>query len=241
MPDTSPLTVFSPLPPASTRGTVRILVGRGESAAVYDRFARRLASDGYLVYVGNSTDVHPDASENVSPTILIGVDTGILDAVRLVNANPDASDALVLVGIPGTDDPTAPGWPEEITARASCPTQQRRLREDTIVTPDSLVPQHVPAIERLSTEIPVLALHGVDDTISPLALAEPRYRALGHVRLKTVTDGRHDVLNSIHHRSVAAAVVTFLEEVRVDRSGHSTLLHELVPESATDDRNGETR
>ncbi|MGC0363847.1 pimeloyl-ACP methyl ester carboxylesterase [Rhodococcus sp. 27YEA15] len=239
MPDITPPTVFSPPPPASTRGAVRILLGRGETAAVYDRFARRLASDGYLVVIADSTETVLSQIENISPATLVGIDSGALDAVHLLNSDPDTADALILVGLPGSNDPAVGDWSEEIVARAGCPTQQRRLREDAIVTPDSLVRESIPAFERLTVDVPVLALHGIDDVISPFDLAEPRYRALGDIRLHTVADGRHDVLNSIHHRTVAAAVVTFLEEVRIDRTGRTAVLDRRQSTSSAIDTTGE--
>ena len=59
--------------------------------------------------------------------------------------------------------------------------------------------------------IPSLGLHGEDDSISPLADARDRYPGL----LVTIAGGRHDVLNDVTHRTVAATIVLFLERLRL--------------------------
>lgn len=62
--------------------------------------------------------------------------------------------------------------------------------------------------------VPVLALHGTDDTVSPLEAAREAY-AGSDVRLVTFNGGRHDVLNDALHRTAAATVVLFLERLRL--------------------------
>jgi pimeloyl-ACP methyl ester carboxylesterase len=57
----------------------------------------------------------------------------------------------------------------------------------------------------------VLGLHGEDDVISPLAEAGVLYPGT----LVTIAGGRHDVLNDVTHRTVAATVVLFLERLRL--------------------------
>jgi alpha-beta hydrolase superfamily lysophospholipase len=63
--------------------------------------------------------------------------------------------------------------------------------------------------------VPVLALHGKDDTISPLDRALSVYD--GHPGVHTVVfhGGRHDVLNDALHRTSAATVLLFLERLRL--------------------------
>lgn len=201
--------------PQSTRGAVHIVIGRGETPAVYERFAHRLAADGYAVKVpaeGVPVSIEPQSG----PVFVVGADTGALRTVEIVSAEPGSVQGLVLVGLPGHDDPNHDdlSFDAEVEARASCPRQQNRLRGEEIVQPGTFSGNSVPAVAvSVLSDVPVLALHGADDSISPLTAALPRYQRLGVERLTVVDRGRHDVLNSIHHRSVAAAIVTFLEQV----------------------------
>ena len=63
-------------------------------------------------------------------------------------------------------------------------------------------------------DLPVLLLHGEADPVSPVAEARRLASALPRAVLATVADGRHDALNDISHRSVAATVVQWLERLR---------------------------
>ena len=64
--------------------------------------------------------------------------------------------------------------------------------------------------------MPILGLHGSDDPISLLGQVRDRYAAASPAELVSITGGRHDVLNDQTHRTVAAAVVLFLERLRQD-------------------------
>jgi alpha-beta hydrolase superfamily lysophospholipase len=206
--------VFAPPSTARVRGTVHLFVGRGETPAVYARFATRLTTDGYRVVVGDGEVSVPDDHDGL--VVLVGVDSGALNALALAAANPSDVDGLILVGLPGRGDLVPRDWDAEVTARASCPTQQAKLREGHIVSPGRLVDAELfEAAPGLRVDVPSLAFHGTDDPISPLVLATARYSDAGIDRLLTVLDGRHDVLNSVHHRTVAAEVVQFLETLRV--------------------------
>ena len=62
---------------------------------------------------------------------------------------------------------------------------------------------------------PVLGIHGADDPVSPLAAARERYAAAARAELVSIAGGRHDALNDLTHRSVAATMVLFLERLRL--------------------------
>jgi len=64
---------------------------------------------------------------------------------------------------------------------------------------------------------PVLGIHGAADPISPLADARERYRRAPAAQLVSIADGRHDALNDLTHRTVAATIVLFLERLRLGR------------------------
>lgn len=202
------------------RGTLVVLPGRGESPLLYQRFGTRMAADGYRVRIV-AEDAAADARSELSdadaePRVLVGIDTGALRVLQLVRDGGAEVDALILVGLPGQRDRLPEG--DEIAARVSCPTQQARLADPDLLVPNQLVPDRIPADLRnntVETDLPILALHGVDDPVSALSEARDRYRLSRNAQLVAVAQGRHDVLNSVNHRSVAAAVVIFLESLKV--------------------------
>ena len=65
--------------------------------------------------------------------------------------------------------------------------------------------------------VPVLGLHGTDDPVSPLAAIRARYATAASAELVSIAGGRHDALNDLAHRTVAATVVIFLERLRLGR------------------------
>lgn len=214
------------------RGTLVVLPGRGERPEVYRRFGTRLAADAYRVRALADPTGEPEtvaaqvkttltATEGPAPWVLVGSDTGALFALHLVATGAVLVDALVLAGLPGDLDaaPEFASATEEIEARASCPTHRALLADGDVFTPGALTAERIPDVLRenadlASVRVPVLGLHGVNDGLSPLADVLARYAALPRARVVSIADGRHDVLNAINHRSVAATVVTFLEQLR---------------------------
>jgi len=59
----------------------------------------------------------------------------------------------------------------------------------------------------------VLVLHGTADVVTPVEDAIGPYA--GRARIRLVEGGRHDILNDLSHRSVAATIVLFLESLRL--------------------------
>jgi pimeloyl-ACP methyl ester carboxylesterase len=212
------------------RGTIIVIPGRGESPGVYERLGRRLAVDGYLVrIVPEPTDdlgstrnqiaelcAEPDA---VRPHVLIGADTGSLAAVIFAAADRDAVDGLVLAGMPVVSQ-RAPelSWSSELDARSACPAHRRSLEDTQLLRRGALAePVSSALLPRAGLDQiggPVLGLHGDEDEISPLVLAQEAYRLAPAIELNAVIGGHHDVLNDKSHRSVAANIVLFLERLR---------------------------
>ena len=58
------------------------------------------------------------------------------------------------------------------------------------------------------------AFHGGADVVAAPAAALAYYGDVPNSRVAIVQDGRHDILNDVSHRSVAATIVLFLEELR---------------------------
>jgi alpha-beta hydrolase superfamily lysophospholipase len=206
------------------RGTLAVFPGRGESADVYRRFAARLSADAYRVTVLEASDEADAVAQlralvadewAVAPVAVVGSDTGALHALSSAAAVPDGVAAAIVAGLPVGADLPERSWEAEIELRTGCPTHQGVLRSaargifsgvDAIEAAD-LVPA--------APGVPVLAVHGSADEISPLGEALDRYSALPEVTVAVIEDGRHDILNDVTHRSVAATVVLFLERLRL--------------------------
>ncbi|MBC3839185.1 alpha/beta hydrolase [Streptacidiphilus sp. 4-A2] len=217
------------------RGTLVLLPGRGEHPAVYERFGRRLAADAYVVHI---LDTGPGTQEErlvadiaqvtqgaAVPLVLAGSDTGALRALAAAVHPALHIDALLLAGTPhGVDGPSAAlasDWDGELGARTACPTHRGRLDADPAFGRGSLADPVPTALtdagERATAQLgplPVLLVHGEADTVSPLPAVRRLASSLPGAVLATVADGRHDALNDISHRSVAATVVQWLERLR---------------------------
>ena len=229
-----------PSPGPIVRGTVIVLPGRGEHAGVYERFGRRLAYDAYAVHaisVGPDDDaaavrdqVAALAAEAVAPVILAGSDTGALHALALVVEAKVDVEGLLLAATPGASAASSafdalggsPEWEQELALRSSCPTHRGKLTEDETFRRGSLfdpVPDRLRAFVDLDASAyesapATLVLHGAADLLAPPALARSLVARLPQAELVLVAGAPHDVLNDATHRSVAGAVVQWLERLR---------------------------
>ncbi|MEU9287164.1 lysophospholipase [Streptomyces sp. NPDC048275] len=209
----------------AARGTLIVLAGRGEHGGVYERFGRRLAFDAYRVRALGDPSDDPSVLDRAAklladeslpgPKVLVGSDTGALYAAHLAAERTAGIDALILAGLP--TGPWTPGnWDAEVEARTACPTHQARLTHDPDFRRGALGEAADPPELRLDlVRVPVLALHGADDTVSPVEQALSVYAGHSGVRTVTFNGGRHDVLNDAPHRTAAATVVLFLERLRL--------------------------
>jgi pimeloyl-ACP methyl ester carboxylesterase len=202
------------------RGTLIVIPGRGERPELYERFGRRISSDGYRVHaVADPTEDAALAVSQISGQ-LAGSDTGALFAAGLVAPGQVAGvDALVLAGLPVvTDVSPAVGWDAELESRTACPAHRARLagtglRRGALYDP---VPEGWVSLADLSAvRQPVLGIHGAEDPVSPLAAVRASYAVAPHAELISITGGKHDALNDVTHRTAAATVVEFLERLRL--------------------------
>jgi alpha-beta hydrolase superfamily lysophospholipase len=197
------------------RGTLVVLAGRGETPAVYERFGSRLARDAYRVRVLGEAiaDGVADAARAlladpslVAPVVLVGSDAGA--AIALEIAATTAVDAVVVAGLPVRPEGAV------VADRTACPAHAGVLARETGSVPTAVLPPELLAVAASAVAVPLLALHGDADPVSPVEEAVAVHRTAPHAEIHLVAGGRHDVLNDVTHRSVAATVVLFLERVR---------------------------
>lgn len=221
----SPVSAWDEPEGLAARGTLIVLAGRGEHGGVYERFGRRLAFDAYRVRALGDPSADPAVLGRAAklltdeslpgPKVLVGSDTGARYAVRLAAEQTAGVDALILVGLP-TGPWTSGSWEAEVEARTACPTHRARLTDDPDFRRGALDEAvDLPELRLDLVGVPVLALHGADDPVSPLDRALSAYAGHSGVRTVTFNGGRHDVLNDASHRTAAAAVVLFLERLRL--------------------------
>lgn len=207
------------------RGTLIVLPGRGETAASYERFGRRLSADAYKVrLVPVSLDDLDDAADTVgklladeslpAPKVLIGSDSGATLAASLAGELP--VDAVVLAGLALPDSAGVGSWEDEVQARTACPVHTRVIGEDAGFRRGALnEPLPWSSLDLAPLDKPVLVLHGAADPVTPADAALAPFRSAPTARVGLVEGGRHDVLNDASHRSVAATIVLFLESLRL--------------------------
>jgi alpha-beta hydrolase superfamily lysophospholipase len=220
------------------RGTLVLLPGRGENPAVYERFGRRLAADAYVVHILDTTpgedearlaaDIAQVTQSAAAPLVLAGSDTGALRALAAAVHPVLHINALLLAGTALEGDRTSlsdpsdlSDWDSELGVRTACPTHRGRLDADAAFgrgsladpVPTGLAQAAEQAVPQLGA-LPVLLVHGEADTVSPVAAVRRLASSLPGSVLATVADGRHDALNDISHRSVAATVIQWLERLR---------------------------
>jgi pimeloyl-ACP methyl ester carboxylesterase len=212
------------------RGTLVLLTGRGETPAAYRRFGRRIAADAYKVRVveldlddiGAARDrVHELLADETlpAPRVLAGSDAGATYAAVLARGGQHAVDAVVLAGLalPGSTTATE-SWAEELETRSACPAHRRVLTEDAGFERDALRQELPTAWSDFGPEpsgLPTLVVHGSDDPLTPVTAALAPFRDAPLTQTRVVEGGRHDVLNDVTHRSVAATIVLFLERLRL--------------------------
>jgi alpha-beta hydrolase superfamily lysophospholipase len=221
----------------SPRGTVIVLAGRGEAAGVYERFGRRIAADAWRVRVidGVTRDVAGARKRAIAlledeslpaPRVLVGSDAGGVLALAIAAEHPGSFDAVVLAGLPTHHRHHAAGSEPEL--RSACPIHRRTLDDESLISPGALdepLPPELALPDAAGVALPVLAVHGDADAVVALADALPYYRDLPAGEALAVRGGRHDILNDVSHRSVAASVVLFLERLK---AGGPVIVYPLV-------------
>ncbi|MEU6559070.1 alpha/beta hydrolase [Nocardia nova] len=210
---------------ATPRGTVVLLPGRGETAASYARLGRRISADGYRVrYVrvdlGNIDSARAAVEELLAddslptPRVLLGSDSGAALATRFASELPVEGVVLAAIALPGTHSSVGE-WADEVDARTACPVHRAVISEDEEFARGAIASSLPWDTVAVGGDLPTLALHGTDDRVTPLASALDIYDRAARTDVRLVQGGRHDVLNDVAHRSVAATIVLFLESLRL--------------------------
>lgn len=206
------------------RGTIIVLPGRGETLKAYQRFGQRLSFDAYRVIVADAGAEQAlqlaQDPEVITPVVLLGVDAGAVTAIRLVREEPQSFAALILAGLalanPDGTSLVAGDLTAELAARTACVNHQQILTQtprSSLFAASVQLPASVTASAH-QVQIPLLAIHGAADSLTPAEVAVAEYRKLGAKQILTITGGLHDILNDLPHRSVAAHIVLFLEQLK---------------------------
>jgi alpha-beta hydrolase superfamily lysophospholipase len=213
---------------AKPRGTLIVLAGRGEAAAVYARFGRRLSADAYRVRavsdvttsVGRSAQLVRNliAESDVGPVVLVGSDAGAVLALRIASDPRSGVAAVITAGLPKghglVGDEQA-----QLDVRSACPVHRLVLNDRHAVDPTALsrdLPPELTLPRPIDVTVPLLAVHGGADVVATASAALAYYDDVPNARVAIADGGRHDILNDLTHRSVAATIVLFLEQLRND-------------------------
>lgn len=207
-------------PASAVRHHAVVFIGRDDNAENYERFGSRLAFDGTLVSVvdttptsaGDVVDAWQRAIEQEPadvPVVAIAVDVAAPIVAGATAAQRITPDGIVIAG--GT---TGEGATTSIDERTSCPLHADRLQKSAspLIRPLG-TPTRWPSE---AVTVPTLLIHGSEDSAAALPEALGATADWPAREVAIVRGGRHDILNDRSHRSVAAAVVQFLERLRED-------------------------
>ena len=220
------IAVFDESAGLNPRGTLVVIAGRGEAAGVYERFGRRISADSWRVRVvaGAATDASAAreqvlailaSEDSPAPRVLVGSDAGAALALGIATGHPEALDSVILAGLPTHAEQRAANADPEL--RSACPVHRKTLDNVDLIEADALaaaLSSELALPEAATVAVPVLALHGDADAVVPLDDALAYLRGLPDVTIATIRGGRHDVLNDVSHRSVAATVILFVEALK---------------------------
>lgn len=220
----------------AARGTVILVVGRGEHPGLYERFGRRISADAWKVRaVADPMTQESTAAEQIAqllgdpdlpdPKVLVGSDSGAAYVAAGLSSGAVTAAGAVLVGLPTTPAAATSleelrDWDAELLERTSCSAHRARLTGDAAVHRGALGDEAVPqawlhAIVPSALNLPVLGLHGAEDRISPLGEVRSLLAQAPRARLVSIVGGKHDALNDKTHRVAAATTMLFLESIKL--------------------------
>lgn len=204
------------------------LTGHGRSDGERGRIG---TIDGLAADLRQLTTIARAAAPEL-PIAVAGHSLGSLVALTAALDHPQDYASVVLSGAPLS----APSWlvDAETTSDAveldpaalsSDPAYLEQLAGDPLVFTSGdiasvLLEALSPVWQRLPSDLrrlrlPVLAVHGANDAIAPLAAVEPWSERLPDFRIEVVDNAGHDVLNEVEHRRIADRLARFVV-VRAD-------------------------
>jgi alpha-beta hydrolase superfamily lysophospholipase len=174
------------------------LPGSGQHTGHYHRFARALGAQRIEVW---GLDTAGQGLSEGDPDAPGSVEDLAADAVRLVAEIRREHPGLPLI-LAGH----SLGAATALTARASLPECAALVLTGIparIATPDVVVPE----------ELPVLALHGIDDRRAPIDPIRDWTGRRQSVGLREYTDAGHDLLHEPVHARVTADIAEWIQGV----------------------------
>jgi alpha-beta hydrolase superfamily lysophospholipase len=213
-------------PPAIDPADVAGAVARLARAVLREAEAGPDGGDRPLILIGADTGALAIAAVLAQGALAQGALTGRPPQPGAVAPAglPDAvvpaglPDAVVLAGLPGRGRQHTGDWAGELDARTQCSAHRGVLGGDAQVqrgrlataVPDELI--DLAFTDRAAARH--LVLIGDLDPLADREEVAQYVKALPAGQLAVVAGARHDVLNDLPHRSVAAAIVGFLERLR---------------------------
>ncbi|MBF6299399.1 alpha/beta hydrolase [Nocardia amamiensis] len=211
--------------------SVVLLPGIGQHSGHYHRFARAMNSAAAEVWAldtsghglsegdprrpGTLTELADDATRFVElvraaqprPVILMGHSLGAVTALATLGAAvPDPAHATPDSAASASDYPLRPALPaRELAGLVLSGVPKRALGGGAPGAPGTPLPR----------ELPVLAVHGVDDRRAPIDAIRVWTSRHESVDLRQYTDAGHDLLHEPVHARVTADVANWIQGVVV--------------------------
>ncbi|WP_040782064.1 alpha/beta hydrolase [Nocardia pneumoniae] len=213
--------------------SVVLLPGIGQHSGHYHRFARAMKSADAEVWAldtfghglsegdpqrpGTLTELVEDATRFVElvraerqPVILMGHSLGAVTALAMLGAAvPDPAEAIP--DSAARDYPLRPALPaRELAGLVLSGVPKRALGGGAPGAPGTPLPR----------ELPVLAVHGVDDRRAPIDAIRVWTNRHESVDLREYTDAGHDLLHEPVHARVTADIANWMQGVVVGLARH---------------------
>ncbi|MEV6322686.1 alpha/beta hydrolase [Nocardia sp. NPDC051787] len=224
-------------PIENPRYIVVLLPGMGQHSGHYHRFAHTLKpaeaevwgldtsghglSEGDPQHPGTLVELVDDATRFVElvratrpdrPLILMGHSLGAVTALAMLGAAiPDSGEVAPDSAVLERDYPLRPALPEQALAGLVLSgVPKRALGGGAPNAPGTPLPH----------ELPVLAVHGVDDRRAPIDAIRVWTSRHESVDLREYTDAGHDLLHEPVHARVTADIANWIQGVVVGLARH---------------------
>lgn len=225
------------------RGEAASVYDRFAGRIAYDAYPVRVVTGAAADPQAAAEAVHAVLNDPELPTphFLVGSDAGGVLALDLA-ADEAPVAGVVVAGLPVAPSPAATDGttasdagstpaadasgtvldPEaQIGRRSTCPVHQSVLRQPENLDPAALstpLPASLSLPAPESVKVPVLGVYGESDDVVDVNAGTAWLTRVPGAAVVRTADGAHDALNDRSHRSVAARIVQFLEDIKNDGS-----------------------